>query len=381
MLSGVAKASRARIRLFGVLGVLLLLGLGVRPLGRYLRAAEFLGALARLGRSEARTSAAEPRILTEDLTLPSSAGPVRARLYFRADRPRGPGVVVAHGVHFQGIDERRLVPFARALAAEGRSVLTPELADLADYRITARGVDVLEAAVGYLASRHDHVRQERVGLLGFSFAGGLALVASALPELHGKLSFVASVGGHQDLSRVLHFLIHDEIATPRGLEHEKAHEYGLVVLVHENLERFVPEPDLPVLRAAFKAWLEEDRPRARAFASQRTTLAAERLWLLLESGRLQTLAPELDALLSSQQGRLSALSPRGHLHEIDAPVYLLHGAHDSVIPPSETNWGDRELGSTPHGALVSPLLEHVEVNGNAGLGDELELLAFMSHLF
>jgi dienelactone hydrolase len=360
-----------------VAGVVLSVAL-FRPAARYVRAAEFLSTLAGLGKTESRSPV---RVTSEDLTIPSAAGPIRARLYFRSDHPRGPGVVVAHGVHYQGIDERRLVPFAQGLAREGLVVLTPELAELADYRITASGVGVVTTAVRYLASRRDHVEGPRVGLLGFSFAGGLSLVASALPELRGKLSFVTSVGGHQDLARVLHFLIHDEIATPRGLEHEKAHEYGLVVLVHQNIEAFVPAPDVPALGAAFKAWLEEDRPAARAFASQRTTAEGERLWSLLEAGKLNTLGPALDRILAAEQGELAALSPSGHLRSIDAPVYLLHGAHDSVIPPSETDFGDLELGTAPHGALVSPLIEHVEVSGAAGLRAKLELLTFMANLF
>jgi pimeloyl-ACP methyl ester carboxylesterase len=356
-----------------------LLALAVRPAARYWHAAEFLSALASLGKSG--RAASDPLVLSEDVSIAGERGPIRARLYYRADRARGPGLVVAHGVHYQGIDERRLVPFARGLAREGLVVLTPELAELADYRITDSGVGVLKDAARYLAARRDRVSDERVGLLGFSFAGGLALVASELPELRDRLSFVASVGGHQDLSRVLHFLIRNEIATPAGVEHEQAHEYGLVVLVYDNLERFVPPADLPALRGAFKAWLEEDRPRARALASLRTTAEAERLWQLLEEGRLQTLAPELEALLAGQSAALSALSPRDHLREIGVPVYLLHGAHDSVIPPSETDWGDRELGSVPHSALVSPLLEHVELSKASGLREELALLAFMARLF
>jgi pimeloyl-ACP methyl ester carboxylesterase len=375
----VVSVRRRRFWLWGALVFSLFAGVAARPFGRYWRAFEFLTTLARLGKSG--PAHATVAVASEELTLPGSSGPIRARLYFRVDRPRGPGVVVAHGVHYQGIDERRLVPFAEGLAREGLVVLTPELSDLADYRITSQGIGVIKDSVRYLASRRDHVEGTRVGLLGFSFAGGLALVAAGLPELRGQLSFVTSVGGHQDLSRVLRFLVHDEIETPRGIIHEKSHEYGLVVLVHANLEHFAPAPDLAPLGAAFKAWLEEDRPRARALARECTTPEAERLWSLLERGELQTLGPELDALLATQKSELASLSPRGHLKEIDAPVYLLHGAHDAVIPPSETDFGALELENAPHAALVSPLLEHVEVNGSSGLKDQLDLLVFMSHLF
>ena len=62
------------------------------------------------------------------------------------------------------------------------------------------------------------------------------------------------------------------------------------------------------------------------------------------------------------------------------PVYLLHGSADSVIPPSETEWAGLELEGAPHRALVSPLLEHVSVEGKAGLYDQFELVDFMSRL-
>ena len=161
--------------------------------------------------------------------------------------------MVAHGVHYQGIDEWRLVPFARALAASGLTVLTPELTDVADYRITSSGVGVIRDSVRYLASNREHVLGERVGLLGFSFAGGLSLVAAEAAETARHLSFVSSVGGHHDLRRVLRFLIHNEIETPTGVVRKPAHEYGLVVLLYGNLDHFVPKQDVELLRAAFKA--------------------------------------------------------------------------------------------------------------------------------
>jgi predicted esterase len=62
------------------------------------------------------------------------------------------------------------------------------------------------------------------------------------------------------------------------------------------------------------------------------------------------------------------------------PIYLLHGSQDSVIPPSETDAANLELADADHQALVSPLLQHVEVSKKASLGDELALVSFMAKL-
>src|SRR6188768_453183 len=97
-----------------VLGLVLTTVLaGWAPAARHLRAAEFL---QRLSEKPPANAANAPRLSTEDVTIPGKNGPIRARLYFPAGAQPGEGVVVAHGVHYRGIDERRLVPFARALA-------------------------------------------------------------------------------------------------------------------------------------------------------------------------------------------------------------------------------------------------------------------------
>ena len=87
-----------------------------------------------------------------------------------------------------------------------------------------------------------------------------------------------------------------------------------------------------------------------------------------------------ECLGANSKAELAALSPRGHLQQIAAPVYLLHGAGDTVIPPSESEWAAQELGAREHAALVTPLLSHVSVTDKPGLGDQLALLRFMSRM-
>jgi len=143
------------------------------------------------------------------VTVPGRAGPIRARLYRTAGSVPGPGLVIAHGVSYRGIDEPRLVPFAREIARTGRVVLTPELADLTDYRITGSSVGVITDSIRWLSARPE-VSRPKVGLLGLSFAGGLSLVVAEDPEAARYLEYVTSVGGHDDLERVLRFLVSDE---------------------------------------------------------------------------------------------------------------------------------------------------------------------------
>jgi acetyl esterase/lipase len=363
----------------GVLALLALLALlGTEPVTRRLRAARLLLALGNVPAAQARGSLAS--VAETELTLDLPGGPVRARLYRPQPSSPGPGLLVAHGVHYRGIDERRLMPFARELARAGRVVLTPELRDLADYRITAQGIQVIAESARWLSEQRTLVDSPKVGLLGFSFAGGLSLLAAQRRELDQRLEFVSSIGGHHDLERVLTFLVSEQIETPLGVQRATAHEYGLVVLLYQHLEEFVDEEDRVILAEALKLWLREDRARSWAVASRRTTESGERLFQLLSSGRLRELAPRLTELIGRERAALRVLSPRGRLRALPFPVYLLHGLADSVIPPSETAWAARELAGNWNRALVSPLLGHVEVSHAPRLRDGLALVEFMSDL-
>jgi dienelactone hydrolase len=348
------------------------------PVGRRFRATELLLALETTAQGSVHQAA--EAVVESALELETPRGTLRARLYRRAGRSSGPGLVMAHGVHHLGIDEPRLTTFARELARAGRVVLTPELADLAAYRITTQAIEGIVDSTRWLSEQPALVGSPRVGMLGFSFAGGLCLVAAGRPELRDRVEYVASVGGHHDLSRVLAFLIDERIETPAGAKRARAHEYGLLLLVYQHLSHFVDEADRAVLSDALGSWLREERALAWARASLRTTESGERLFQLLATGRLRDLAPRLSEQVHAREAELRALSPRGQLQGLAVPIYLLHGSHDSVVPPSETEWAALELQGSRHRALVSPLLEHVEISGSARLRDELALIDFLARL-
>jgi dienelactone hydrolase len=351
--------------------ILLVVGLAVAVLApsavRLWRAQRLLRSLV------AAPNAPPGEVRTEEVIIPGRQRPIRARLYLGSGGGARQGLVVAHGVHYQGIDGR-LVPFARELARSGLVVLTPFLEDLADYRIDPRSVGELADSVLYLHGRHDLV-DGPVGLLGFSFGGGLALLAAAEPALHDRLSHVVSIGGYHDLGRVLRFYLTGVADTPDGPVPGHPHEYGPLVLLYRHLDALVPRRDRGPIREAVRAWLREEWDRARALALRLTSTRARKLFALVDGRMLDRLRPRLQKLLAADRSALAALSPRDKLSRIGAPVYLLHGEGDTVIPASEARWAAAELGPHEHDQLISPVIGHADVHP-AGLGDQLELVLF-----
>ena len=161
------------------------------------------------------------------------------------------------GVHASGIDEPRLVGFARDIAATGHPVLTVELPDLARYEITTRSTDMIEDAAAWMMRRAEFTGGDgRIGMLGISFGGGLSIVASARPAIRNGVAFVMAFGGHADLPRTLKYLC-------TGIQSDgktfPPHDYGLAIVLHGAADRVVPAGQAPALRAAILSFLEASR--------------------------------------------------------------------------------------------------------------------------
>jgi pimeloyl-ACP methyl ester carboxylesterase len=361
----------SRLLRAAALWVLALLCTGFRPVTAHERAVELLATLTAEG-------LAATDVTVNDRGVGHGKERRRVRTYVPA-RPLGRTLVVAHGVHHLGIDEPRLMRFARRSAELGYHVVTPELPDLADYRVTAASADVIARTVQSAASAPD-LPGGPVGLIGISFGGGLSLLAASRPEVSSKLAYVASLGGHHDLRRVLRFFLTNVVDTPSGPEARPAHEYGVTILALSALDALAPAEDVPTLRVVFRHWLTEDRGLARRQAGALTTERGRELFELLEQGRLAQIAPDLERWLDDSGGALGRVSPAGKLRRITAPVYLVHGASDRVIPPSEARWAAQELGDHEHALLVTSLIEHVMPDRPAPLLERLRLVDLVAHL-
>src|SRR6185312_15517864 len=149
----------------------------------YLRAAAFVVQASGMQGYARKAAAVETGEFDErPLTIPWRGGELRARLYV----PHGASdraMLLVPGVHAAGVDEPRLVQFARDLASVRHTVLTAELIDLTQYRITQRSTDMIEDAALWLSNQPALAKDGRVGMMGISFAGGLSIVAASRPSL------------------------------------------------------------------------------------------------------------------------------------------------------------------------------------------------------
>jgi dienelactone hydrolase len=366
-----------------------------RGLSLVVRAADLDGWLKTVAASGASPYRTDP-----PSSIDTRHGPVPMRIY----RPVGRitrTTLLTPGVHAMGIDEPRLKGLAGDLAESGLAVATIALPDLMRYRFTPRAVDQIEDAAAWVASQPELAPDGKVGLMGISFAGGLSVVAAGRPSIRDRAAYVFSFGGHGDLQRVLRYLCTGLEPLAPGAPPATAprfrapHDYGVAVILIGIADRVVPAEQVDALRRGLETFLTAsqltlvDMDLARKTFTGSQAIAAtlpepsKTLMEYVNSRDTKALGARLLPVLDKigDEEYPPALSAE-QSPAPKAPVYLLHGADDTVIPAVETALLARHLESegTPVRALLSGLITHAEVDRSAAAAETWALVGFWARL-
>jgi dienelactone hydrolase len=365
--------------------VVVLLALGAWTAVPYVRAASLVIRLAGLhGPWLDRLGAFQNvPVTTRDATIQARGGAMRVRIYEPATR-RARTVLLTGGVHAKGIDEPRLTKLARDLAAGGTPVVTAEIDDLLHYRITPKLTDALEDAILWVAAARALAPDGRIGVFGVSFAGGLSIVAAGRPNVSPHVAYVISFGGHSSLADVVRFLCTG--VQPDGSK-RVPHDYGVVVTLMNTAEQVVPPEQVAPLRAAITSFMQashlamvDQKAAAAEFSHTKAMTAAlpdpaRTLMTYVNTRDVGALGPILlphtTAFTSDD-----ALSP-ARSTTVTAPVFLLHGADDNVVPAIESRRLAVVLERTaPVHLLVTSLITHAEVDHPPTAGEVWAMIRF-----
>ena len=199
-----------------------------------------------------------------------------------------------------------------------------------------------------------------------------------------------SFGGHGDLPRVLTYLATGEAAHVEGLVTHPPHDYGVAVILYGLADQMVPPEQVEPLREGVRTFLlasqltlvsqeQADATFARAREMTKTLpQPAARYLTYVNERNVKELGPALVPYLD----RLGADSPAGSPERATslptAPVYLLHGDDDTVIPAAESAiLGEflRERGVDAH-VLLSGLITHAEADRSAAATETWKLVTF-----
>jgi alpha-beta hydrolase superfamily lysophospholipase len=317
-----------------VLGALLLLG-ALLAVGTVVGCSTY-----RAGRVLSDTLAGADAVadeLVETLhQVPTRAGPLAVTVY----RPRDagaplPAFLLVHGATIEGAADARFVALARAVAARGASVATPDLPALASLRLDAGEPARLADVALWLGERTELAADGRLALMGISVGGSYALLAAADARLAPRVRAVFVFGAYADLEALLLEWLTAPVATAELLDPSTE---GRRRVLLGNLDALVEPAHRAAVAGAIDELLRGRTPPAPAGLGPRAArvLAAARSEQPLSPAAaeeiLQPLVPALAALSPAAVGAIADAGAVGAVGVPAAPVFLLHAEADPVVP-------------------------------------------------
>ena len=253
------------------------------------------------------------------------------------ERPAG-GILLVFGVNNLGRNHPAIVRVADALARTGVAVLVPDSRTLLEGRLEVGEIDGVVDAFRLLATRPE-VDRERLGIVGFSVGGSLALLAARDPAIAEQVRWVNAFGAFSDAETYLASVASH--AYVQGAEPPKdwtPTPLAREVFLHFLLDQVSDTADRAALEAAFAdAILAGDRPDPDAdLRGSLDSDAAKTIHDLLAVESLDEARRVIGELPAESLAFIDAISPARHLGGLAADVYLMHETEDHHVPYVES---------------------------------------------
>ena len=250
-----------------------------------------------------------------------------------AERPAG-AMLLVFGVNNLGRNHPAIERVADGLARTGVAVLVPDSQTLLEGRLEVGEVDGVVRAFQLLAARPE-VDRSRLGIVGFSVGGSLALLAAGDPRIAEQVGWVNAFGAFADAASYLASVSAHAYRDPDGTPIPwTPTPLAREVYLRFMLDQVSDRDDRRQLDRAFAdAVLSGDRPTADpALRSDLASRAGRIVHDILTAESLDRADRSIRQLPPDSLSFIDAISPLRHLAPIRADVHLMHETEDHHVP-------------------------------------------------
>jgi acetyl esterase/lipase len=317
----------------------------------------------------------------------ASTEPELAELWLPAwasSEQRAGAMLLVLGVNNVGRNHPVVARVADGLARTGVAVLVPDSRVLLEGRLEVGEIDGVVRAFELLAARPE-VDPERVGIVGFSVGGSLALLAAADPRIADDVAWVNAFGAFADASTYLAAVSAHAYRGPDGSDVPwTPSDLAREVYLRFMLDQVDDEADRRRLERAYgPAILAGERSTAEPdLRADLETDAARAIHDLLTARSLEDAEATIERLDDTSGAFIDAISPVRHLGGLEADVHLMHETEDHHVPFVESRALADALRST--GLLEAHtefrLFDHVQPDDVDLLAAAPELVKLLLHV-
>ena len=305
---------------------------------------------------------APPRVTTLAFTT-RDGYELLADLYEPPDARDAPAILLVNGVVPEGRTYEPLVGFADGLARSGFVVLVPDALDYANYRVFPEDIGALVGGFQVLQTRPS-VDRERVGFIGFSLGGSLAMVAAADPEIADQVALVATIGAYYSMDAMLRAVTTSTVQVDDGFQPYHPDPFVWLVTRNTLLSAVPQEDEREALFQIFALPTPDPDPQALAkYEPARFSAPARGVYDLFTNRDPAAVTGLMDRVRSTMPGVLQSISPDAHMESLKSPVALLHDRGDLYVPAQESLRFFDRLGGEPRAQMaVLDVIQHAQLS-------------------
>jgi pimeloyl-ACP methyl ester carboxylesterase len=219
-------------------------------------------------------------------------------------------MMIIHGVNPTGKNSLDLVRISEALAQTGYAVYVPDFVDMK--RLHLRAEEAANIKTVFLAIGRD------AGMACFSYGCGPTLVAAADPDIRERVRFAVAFGGYFDIREALEHVI---TGPPQSIGYLKW------AYLEANSDLAEDETDRYELRKIAET---------QGATPQKLSPEGQSLLGIFSASSPEDFRARLRAGPESLRRRLDGLSPSQYVKDLRAPLIVVHGINDPVIPAQQS---------------------------------------------
>lgn len=270
-------------------------------------------------------------------TAESGSEPDLAELWLpawaSAERPAG-AMLLVFGVNNLGRNHPAIVRVADGLARTGVAALVPDSRTLLEGRLEVGEIDGVVRAFQLLAARPE-IDRERLGVVGFSVGGSLALLAAADERIASQVRWVNAFGAFADAATYLASVSAHAYRDGEGAEVAwQPTPLALEVYTSFLLAQVTDAGDREALEGALVGPIRDgEKPDAdHVLRRGLTTQAGRAVHDLFTARSLEAAGRVVSKLPAASLRFIDAISPVRHPGALRADVYLMHETEDHHVP-------------------------------------------------
>jgi pimeloyl-ACP methyl ester carboxylesterase len=221
-----------------------------------------------------------------------------------------PAMLIVHGVNPTGKNSLDLVRISEALAQTGYSVFVPDFAEMKHLHLRAEeagNIKTVFQAIGRDA-----------GIACFSYGCGPTLVAAADPDIRDRVRFAVAFGGYFDIREALEHVI-------TGPAQSIGYLKWAYLAANSDLVR-----DAGDQRRLQKI------AETQGGSPENLSADGDALLQIFYASSPEDFRSRLRAGPETLRRRLDGLSPSHYMKGLRAPLIVIHGINDPVIPAQQS---------------------------------------------